>query len=763
MSNFFPNKAPDLVLVDMINAHFQSNAQRSDFTFGSPIVNDNPFMNTVMSVTVNGGPLFGRLSEIYYNRLNFQQLLTDRNVVLPVGSYANVSDLLPLIQQNYNIVIQPSDIAVSTIEDATTDVGASFIRVRLVAVGSSIAYYGVGDVQVTVNNVANWTMTYNIDNDFAATLFPNWQNAYPMTGIAINGTEQNVPLGRQIQFGIGINYNGTYQIFDIDNQVDLVVDTGENWGVDMILRGIDGLPLDQPLNQFPFIPFVEFRLFNPQPGFENVGPVRFEALPDPTRGNLRTWTRNGSTYVPAYEYNQAGEYISRTRVINEPNQPATVFDSAFGFFDAAIGNDGLTFNDAIFTIEVGMDDLQGNTLFSYNTYLDLRHAGVVAPPSLEGFIFGPVFEDPQPDAMSGSNHHILSLNQGLTQWSQPLVQKQASTYGTAPSSIMFTDPAGTVWQEYENFGYQNMEAYNSAGQVYDHPIFGGGSNPGPAWQSYSDGRTYSGSGNAVNMAIITTPPLIRHPTPIARSGQTEGVVDVVYWIGNSNGAPAFSGDRYQWEENTHWSVGQIFPIALAGRTSTVDKGLIAVVARDTNTVNSANRLIWSTNNGLSWTNIALTNGDINTLSIACSDAEVVWTSGTGNDNMRYATSSNLAVSSPVGGAFQKRRAWWTGTCWLVERLDGTPKIQRYTDLSQAGTLAFTFPVGTTPCGSFLAVGDGKIVVPVLLSDPANSVDFYVSTDDGLTFNVIPGLRLSLGEHTASPGANPGFNIAFTPY
>ena len=169
MSNFFPNKAPDLVLVDMINAHFQSNAQRSDFTFGTPLLNDNPFINTQMAVTVNSGPLFGRLTEVYYNRLDLQTLLTDRNISLPEGNYSTVADLLPVIEQNYNITIGSNDIVPSSIEDATTESGPTSIRVRMVATGGSIAYYGVGDVTVSVS-VTGWTSYINVDNDFAATL-----------------------------------------------------------------------------------------------------------------------------------------------------------------------------------------------------------------------------------------------------------------------------------------------------------------------------------------------------------------------------------------------------------------------------------------------------------------------------------------------------------------------------------------------------------------------------------------------------------------
>lgn len=375
MSNFFPNKAADLVMVDMINAQFQSNAQRSDFVFGTPIVNDNPFVNTVMSVNVVAGPLFGRLTEVYYNRLNFAQLLTPRNISLPEGSYANVSDLLPLIKQNYNIDIRTTDIIDSTIELATTDETPAAKTIRIAASGPSIAFYGVGDVQIQITTtVSTWMSFINIDEDFASTLFPTWENGYAMTGFKVSVVEQGVPFSREYFLGLGLNYNGSYLIADFDNTFELTVATAESWAFDAIARTADNLPIHGNLDDFPFIPFIKIILLNPMNGFENIQPLKFIHVPDFNRTGLRTWRVAGQSYIPpAYEYNQDGVYVSRTRIVDESYQAPTDFASVMSYFNAAIGDNGTHFNQSNFEIQIGLENTSGVVQSYQSTYVNIRH------------------------------------------------------------------------------------------------------------------------------------------------------------------------------------------------------------------------------------------------------------------------------------------------------------------------------------------------------------------------------------------------------
>lgn len=373
MSNFFPNKPADAVLVDMINSYFRSNAQRADFTFGNPIVNDNPFVNTVMSVTVNSGPLVGRLSEIYYRRLDFDQLLSPRNVNVVDGSYTNVSDLLPLIKQNYNIDIQSSDITDSTIALATTEETAMQKTIRLVASANSLAYFGAGNVYINKVVVGNWMTSRNIDSDFTGTLFPIWEIGYPMTGFEVYLMEQDVPFGRQYRLGLGVSYNENYLLAGDDNTFEFTVATAESWALDVVAYAGESLPIHD-LDAFPYLPFVKIILLNPQPGFENIQPLKFIHVPDFDRTGLRTWRVARQSYIPpAYEYNVGGEYVSRTRIVDENYQPSTNFGSVMDYFSAAIGNNGTHFNQANFEIQLGLENLSGVMLAVESTYVNVKH------------------------------------------------------------------------------------------------------------------------------------------------------------------------------------------------------------------------------------------------------------------------------------------------------------------------------------------------------------------------------------------------------
>lgn len=359
-------------------------------------------------------------------------------------------------------------------------------------------------------------------------------------------------------------------------------------------------------------------------------------------------------------------------------------------------------------------------------------------PTMQNFIFGPVYSATadQVDAPNWYYHAPRASNADFTAWLTTGGGKQATSNGVYPASILFTGPGNYVWQEWEDYSYARAEAYDPYGAAFGHPVFGG---TGPAFQSYSDGFSFVSSGSS----------FIRHPTPIVTTGTR-------WWTRGGNGGLQYTDDGYTWEPATLPNINYS-PAALAARA-----GFIAMAVR--NFSNSTNRLLWSLNEGTSWSDIALATGNVDTLAIAMSPTQVYRASGTGNSNASFSNTTALGTATPVGGAFPKRRAWWTGTSWLVERLSTPVQIQRYTDLATAGTSVFSFPAGTTPCGSFLAVGGGRVVVPVLLSTPANHVDFYVSNDDGVTFNVVPGMRLELGDYGAlSPNfAVPGFNITYRP-
>ena len=279
-----------------------------------------------------------------------------------------------------------------------------------------------------------------------------------MTGFAVSGVETGVPLPRQIQLGLGISYNGNYQLFDVDNQVDLTVATAESWAIDVVLRGVDDLPLDEVLAQFPYIPFVELRLFNPQPGYSGLAPLRFTAEPDNTRSNLRTWMVQGVPVNPSFEFNQSGEYISRTRIVDENYQPPTFFSSVMAYFNDAIGNNGTHFNEAIFVATVGLMDTSDIVQFSNDCYFTLKHFldqpqfswsySANANESFDSHFGGSGNMDMMPngETVDGDNMYVMSFEDSSTSGSWGRF-KVALRVATTPVASLPTPSDGNYIEE----------------------------------------------------------------------------------------------------------------------------------------------------------------------------------------------------------------------------------------------------------------------------------------------------------------------------
>lgn len=369
------------------------------------------------------------------------------------------------------------------------------------------------------------------------------------------------------------------------------------------------------------------------------------------------------------------------------------------------------------------------------------------PPAqftFDNFVFGPVQN-------ADSTAMVRSSNAAFDDWGVPAQAENITDAfdfnttgmpGSGPGLMMFQGPSGFLFVEHNSSGYYfcrpvviGFNGWEEMGVLGEPPSLPLG---------YSNNITYNGSGNTATTGLAdNNPPFFQQPTPIAVDGNR-------WWIR----WPSYTDDGgASWFDVPNFPANRAV-VALAART-----GIVAMVCRAVSA--TTNTLVWSTNGGGSWSTLTLAAGPVENLAIAMSPTQVYRASGTGNTNAQFSNTSALGTATNVGGTFPKRRAWWTGSAWLVERL-GTPvQIQRYTDLSTAGTSVFSFPAGTQPCGAFLAMGGGRIVVPALLSNPANHVDFYVSTDDGLTFALAADMRLEIGEGSGT-GYVHGFTIAYRP-
>lgn len=164
--NYFPTKPGNQLILDMINDRFGTSYTVGQLTLGTPTATASEGRNTEVTVGVATGPLVNQITKALYNRLNLSILFEnyDKSIVEGAG-LTNISDVLPLIQQNYNILIQASDIV-----DAPLPTSGTYPRsFTIQAAANSYSFVGNVAFNLLQGVVApqGWTVQRTDDADIS--------------------------------------------------------------------------------------------------------------------------------------------------------------------------------------------------------------------------------------------------------------------------------------------------------------------------------------------------------------------------------------------------------------------------------------------------------------------------------------------------------------------------------------------------------------------------------------------------------------------
>lgn len=191
MANSDYTKSPDEILLDLINTDNPGhNITLEQITLAPPSVvvtgteTDPSYLNrkTKVRVASVAGSGYTDYVDVTYNRIHFRDIITpteDNTVQFPktteqftIGTNVNLSDLVPQINSQYNINLQPGDywnVPLPTFE-GMPPYPESYVRLE--AKADSKVY--IGGVQIKINpndyDLANLPVT-----TLSGLIYPTWQ------------------------------------------------------------------------------------------------------------------------------------------------------------------------------------------------------------------------------------------------------------------------------------------------------------------------------------------------------------------------------------------------------------------------------------------------------------------------------------------------------------------------------------------------------------------------------------------------------------
>lgn len=152
---FYPNKAGNALLVDMINAANNTTYGPNDVTFGTPVtITGLGGRNTRTPVTFNGGDLArGALTHVDYRRLDLAVLFADQALrFVDEGYFDTRRDVMARLQSQYGFVFNPADV-IST----ALDLSQPSTNVPISINADSLIYTGSVTVRIDKANI-DWSV-----------------------------------------------------------------------------------------------------------------------------------------------------------------------------------------------------------------------------------------------------------------------------------------------------------------------------------------------------------------------------------------------------------------------------------------------------------------------------------------------------------------------------------------------------------------------------------------------------------------------------
>lgn len=369
-----PTRPARELIVEQINQQFQTNFEVSDFTFGAPEASSANGRNTVFTMTINNGPLNGRSSSVYVNRLNLQTLLGRRIVTVPYRpEWLNTHDLLAWIDQTLDIFISPEDVVSSPIN-------ASVFPFNLTLQATPGSYLLTGQVTFQVTAPVSGggggegpiTWTPATANNFDFTTLESWDPlVVGRRGNMVTGTRSS----DSAEFGVGVTIllNNTPLLSDASGNYDIEVDTGESWGLAPFVN-VDE-QIDYTGTASTLLPFLELTLTNPNnlaaPNADLSRMIVHKLL---SGQSTRTWVDDADAVQGQAGFTNVGvsSFTSEVRFIG--TQPAEGFATWPLNAYNTVAPIGVDFSPAIFQAVMGVRDNLGNVIFSRNFTITVRHA-----------------------------------------------------------------------------------------------------------------------------------------------------------------------------------------------------------------------------------------------------------------------------------------------------------------------------------------------------------------------------------------------------
>ena len=108
-------KTPKEILLAAISKINGYTFNAKDFNIGTPQIvevtaPDGKKLNTAIELSPSASARFKGKTTVYYNRIDMASIGLIDPYLIPAGEYARISDLLPVLNQHFNIVINKEDI-----------------------------------------------------------------------------------------------------------------------------------------------------------------------------------------------------------------------------------------------------------------------------------------------------------------------------------------------------------------------------------------------------------------------------------------------------------------------------------------------------------------------------------------------------------------------------------------------------------------------------------------------------------------------------
>jgi hypothetical protein len=150
-------KAPEQLVIDMINNDNGTTLTTDQLTFGIPELSNGKHNSTVLVKAIENSKLKGS-ALIHYNRVDIGEIPNGRSTTFPVTTEVNLSDLVPAIDTAYNLRLTPADY-INTALPSFSNIPNEELTVDLVAANTSLIFINKLTLtvkhQVLLSNILN--------------------------------------------------------------------------------------------------------------------------------------------------------------------------------------------------------------------------------------------------------------------------------------------------------------------------------------------------------------------------------------------------------------------------------------------------------------------------------------------------------------------------------------------------------------------------------------------------------------------------------